>query len=116
MATLIFLRGLCEYVWANILTLSPPRDMTYEYDNIVISLVAHLLMTFNALSVPSSQRALTAAYVGARCAYCPGPPANPPSGDWHLSKKSATLKNYVAVQILGCLEGVLNQERAAPHA
>ena len=31
MVTLIFLRGLCEYVWVNILTLSPLREYRSVY-------------------------------------------------------------------------------------
>ena len=35
MVTLIFLRGLCGYVWVDILTLSPPRDYTRNDQQIV---------------------------------------------------------------------------------
>ena len=35
-----------------------------------------------ATSVPMVTKALTAAYVGARCVICPGPPLKPPSGAW----------------------------------
>ena len=39
-------------------------------------LKVYLSMMVNASSVPSIHRALTAAYVGARCACWPGPPVN----------------------------------------
>jgi hypothetical protein len=32
----------------------------------------------------------TAAYVGARCGICPGPPPNPPPGRWHFPRNSTT--------------------------
>ena len=43
-----------------------------------------------ARSVPSVARAHTAAYVGARCGACAGPPQKPPAPSWQRERKPAT--------------------------
>lgn len=51
----------------------------------------YLSMTSNASSVPMMQRALTAAYVGARWGCWPGPPPKPPWGLWQRLRNWQTL-------------------------
>lgn len=43
--------------------------------------ILYLFITSYASCVPMVHRAFTAAYVDAKCGYCPGPPPKPPAGD-----------------------------------
>ena len=58
MVTLIFLRGLCGYVWVNILTLSPPRgrNKTISTTQTFPQMSQTVNHTINHISYPSKKK------------------------------------------------------------
>jgi hypothetical protein len=66
------------------LTLLSEKDFYAWIKFLHVFFNVNLLIKLRASWVPMVHRAFTAAYVGARWGLWPGPPANPPVGDWQL--------------------------------
>lgn len=72
-----------------------------------------------SLGLPTTANEQTAAYVGSRCAACPGPPANPPSGCWRASNVSMDLwgshKSHLDVDVYVNLPLLCHIIKACPE-